>query len=217
MGDYGLARRAMNIYKRAAEAVESEDRFEMYEVLVAKTAANFGLPSTRSVYEKAIEVLPDRQTSEMCLRFAAMERKLGEIDRARAIYAHGSPTRASTQRTGPLGTHSRSRLGPKTLSESTCVSSELSRHLSTRALATSLHARLLSPKARPPLLLQLLPRLLMPLRERQRTPWRLWKPTSPTCPSFQPRNASRRCKRSRSVHRLPRRSRRRALQTPKRL
>ena len=26
----------------------------------------------------------------MCLRFAAMERKLGEIDRARAVYAHAS-------------------------------------------------------------------------------------------------------------------------------
>lgn len=37
-----------------------------------------------------MEILPDRQTAEMCLRFAAMERKLGEIDRARAIYAHAS-------------------------------------------------------------------------------------------------------------------------------
>ena len=27
---------------------------------------------------------------EMCLRFADLERKLGEIDRARAVYAHGS-------------------------------------------------------------------------------------------------------------------------------
>ena len=35
-------------------------------------------------------VLPDRQTAEMSLRFAALERKLGEIDRARAIYAHAS-------------------------------------------------------------------------------------------------------------------------------
>ena len=35
-------------------------------------------------------VLPDKQTAEMCLRFAALERKLGEIDRARAIYAHAS-------------------------------------------------------------------------------------------------------------------------------
>ena len=37
-----------------------------------------------------LAVLPDRQTAEMCLRFAALERKLGEIDRARAIYAHAS-------------------------------------------------------------------------------------------------------------------------------
>lgn len=88
--DFGLARRAMNVYNRATEAVESPDRFEMFEVLVAKTTANFGLPATRTVYEKAIEVLPDKQTAEMCLRFAALERKLGEIDRARAIYAHGS-------------------------------------------------------------------------------------------------------------------------------
>jgi len=88
--DFGLARRAMNIYNRATEAVESQHRFEMYEVLVAKTTANFGLPSMRTVYEKAIEVLPDKQTAEMCLRFASLERKLGEIDRARAIYAHGS-------------------------------------------------------------------------------------------------------------------------------
>ncbi len=38
----------------------------------------------------ALLVLPDRQTAEMCLRFAALERKLGEIDRARVIYAHAS-------------------------------------------------------------------------------------------------------------------------------
>ena len=37
-----------------------------------------------------IPVLPDRQTAEICLRFATLERKLGEIDRARAIYAHAS-------------------------------------------------------------------------------------------------------------------------------
>jgi hypothetical protein len=37
-----------------------------------------------------IPVLPDRQTAEICLCFATLERKLGEIDRARAIYAHAS-------------------------------------------------------------------------------------------------------------------------------
>lgn len=62
----------------------------MFTIYIAKAAANFGLPATRPIYSRAIEALPDKQTAEMCLRFAALERKLGEIDRARAIYAHAS-------------------------------------------------------------------------------------------------------------------------------
>ena len=62
----------------------------MFSIYIAKATANYGLPATRPIYERALEVLPDRQTAEMCLRFAALERKLGEIDRARSIYAHAS-------------------------------------------------------------------------------------------------------------------------------
>lgn len=62
----------------------------MFTYYIAKATANFGLPATRPIYERAIESLPDKQTAEMCLRFAALERKLGEIDRARAIFAHAS-------------------------------------------------------------------------------------------------------------------------------
>lgn len=62
----------------------------MFTVYIAKATANYGLPATRPIYERALEVLPDKQTAEMCLRFAALERKLGEIDRARTIYAHAS-------------------------------------------------------------------------------------------------------------------------------
>lgn len=108
--EHGLAKRAMKIYERATEAVPDADKFEvwfhlrtfctihgrlyfnlqMYTIYIAKAAANFGLPATRPIYERAIEVLPDRQTAQMCMRFAQLERKLGEIDRARAIYAHAS-------------------------------------------------------------------------------------------------------------------------------
>ncbi|KAF4604099.1 pre-mRNA-splicing factor syf1 [Pleurotus pulmonarius] len=88
--DYGLAKRSMSILERATQAVSDEDKFEMYSIYIAKATANYGLPATRPIYERALEVLPDRQTAEMCLRFAALERKLGEIDRARAIYAHAS-------------------------------------------------------------------------------------------------------------------------------
>jgi len=87
---HGLARHAMRIYERATRAVSDEDRFEMFEFYLAKSASGFGITSTRPIYEKAIEVLPDKEAKEMCLRFADMERRIGEIDRARAIYAHGS-------------------------------------------------------------------------------------------------------------------------------
>ncbi|KAE8245080.1 hypothetical protein A4X06_0g5835 [Tilletia controversa] len=88
--EHGLAKRAMSIYDRATGMVGDDDRFDMFVFYIAKAAANFGLAATRPIYEKAIEMLPDRQTADMCLRFAALERKLGEIDRARAIYAHAS-------------------------------------------------------------------------------------------------------------------------------
>jgi len=88
--EHGLAKRAMSIYDRATLVVENEDKFEMFTIYIAKAAVNYGLTATRPIYERALEVLPDRQTAKMCLRFAALERKLGEIDRARAIYAHAS-------------------------------------------------------------------------------------------------------------------------------
>jgi hypothetical protein len=88
--EHGLAKRAMGIYDRAATTVQASDKFDMFSIYIAKATANFGLPATRPIYERAIESLPDKQTAEMCRRFARMERKLGEIDRARAILAHAS-------------------------------------------------------------------------------------------------------------------------------
>ncbi|TXT13298.1 hypothetical protein VHUM_00665 [Vanrija humicola] len=88
--EHGLAKRAMGIYDRATQTVQDSDKFEMYTIYIAKATANFGLPATRPIYERALEQLPDKETATICRRFAQMERKLGEIDRARAIYAHAS-------------------------------------------------------------------------------------------------------------------------------
>jgi len=86
----GLARHAMRIYERATRAVGDDDRMEMFNYYITKSASNFGLTSTRSIYERAIAALPDKEAKDMCLKFAEMERRLGEIDRARAIYGHAS-------------------------------------------------------------------------------------------------------------------------------
>lgn len=64
--------------------------FDMFNIYIKKAAEIYGLPRTRQIYEKAIECLPEDKSREMCTRFSEMETKLGEIDRARAIYAHCS-------------------------------------------------------------------------------------------------------------------------------
>lgn len=86
----GLARHAMRIYERATRAVSDTDRPGMFNFYITKSASNFGLTSTRPIYERAIAALPDRDAKDMCLKFADMERRLGEIDRARAIFGHAS-------------------------------------------------------------------------------------------------------------------------------
>ena len=62
----------------------------MFNFYIAKASANFGVTYTREIYERAFEVLPDKEAKDMCLKYAELERKLGEIDRARALYAHAS-------------------------------------------------------------------------------------------------------------------------------
>lgn len=88
--EHGLMRKAMDIYRRATHAVAANERYDMYLYYIAKAAANYGLVATRPIYEEAIEQLPDKQTADMCVRFAALERKLGEFERARAVFAYAS-------------------------------------------------------------------------------------------------------------------------------
>jgi pre-mRNA-splicing factor SYF1 len=88
--DYGLARRAMQIYSRACEAAPPADRYELYIVYLARCAYRFGVARTREIYETSIKNLPDHHVKNMCLKYAKLEIKLGEIDRARGIYSYGA-------------------------------------------------------------------------------------------------------------------------------
>ncbi|KAH7430038.1 hypothetical protein KP509_09G080100 [Ceratopteris richardii] len=89
--EFGLAARAMAVYDRAAKAVPDNEKMAIYEIYIARAAAFFGIPKTRSIYEQAIESgLPDKDVKTMCMKYAELERNLGEIDRARAVYVHAS-------------------------------------------------------------------------------------------------------------------------------
>ena len=83
--DHGLVKHAMSIYNRAVEEVLPKNKFEIFNIYIKKAAELFGVTYTRQIYERAIEVLSDNEAIEMCLRFADLEKKLGEIDRARAL------------------------------------------------------------------------------------------------------------------------------------
>ncbi|ERE75486.1 pre-mRNA-splicing factor SYF1-like protein [Cricetulus griseus] len=92
--EWGLARHAMAVYDRATRAVEPAQQYDMFNIYIKRAAEIYGVTHTRGIYQKAIEVpatsdlvLSDEHAREMCLRFADMECKLGEIDRARAIYS----------------------------------------------------------------------------------------------------------------------------------
>lgn len=88
--EHGLARHALSIYNRATKAVEEKDMYEMYMILLRKTAELFGQTRTREIYDQAIENLPQEKIKDCCMRYSKMETMLGEVDRARAIYTHAS-------------------------------------------------------------------------------------------------------------------------------
>jgi pre-mRNA-splicing factor SYF1 len=101
---HGLAKNVMSILDKAVKAVASADKMGVYEHYLKKASAFFGVAKTRSIYQNAIEEEPphglaDEDAKRMCLRYANLEKKLGEIDRARAILRHGAQL-ANPQRDG---------------------------------------------------------------------------------------------------------------------
>ncbi|BBN08894.1 pre-mRNA-splicing factor SYF1 [Marchantia polymorpha subsp. ruderalis] len=88
---HGLDRHAMAVYERATKAVADNEKMSVYEIYIARAAELFGVPKTRKIYEMAIQSgLPDKDVKVMCMKYAELERNLGEIDRARAIYVHAA-------------------------------------------------------------------------------------------------------------------------------
>jgi pre-mRNA-splicing factor SYF1 len=92
--NFGLLNHAMLIYDRACrELSEPKDRFECLNLHLAKASEFYGASRTRQLFERSFELLQGSSPTDlihMALRFAKMERKLGEVDRARAIYQHAS-------------------------------------------------------------------------------------------------------------------------------
>ncbi|XP_058223295.1 uncharacterized protein LOC131333012 [Rhododendron vialii] len=89
--DYGLAKQAMKVYDRSTKAVPPHEKLSMYEIYIARATEIFGVPRTREIYRQAIESgLPDKDVKTMCMKYAELEKSLGEIDRARGVFIYVS-------------------------------------------------------------------------------------------------------------------------------
>ena len=88
--DHGLSRRAMDVYQRACDTVPAADRYALYVIYIARVTQRFGLTRAREVYEEAMQKLHQRHVLPLCLAYAKLEVRLGEVDRARALYTYVS-------------------------------------------------------------------------------------------------------------------------------
>jgi pre-mRNA-splicing factor SYF1 len=85
--NFGLTSYAMDVYDRATRDIR-EDTIEVWNLYIAKATQYFGIVRTRQVYEKAIKLLKGKELILLGLRFAKLERKLNDVERARAVYSH---------------------------------------------------------------------------------------------------------------------------------
>ncbi|GMN49742.1 hypothetical protein TIFTF001_018896 [Ficus carica] len=89
--DYGLAKRAMTVYNRVTKAVPDNEKLSVYEIYIARAALMFGVAGRREIYHQAIEYgLADKDLKTICLKYAELEKGLGEIERARALHVFAS-------------------------------------------------------------------------------------------------------------------------------
>ena len=84
--NFGLLGKAMDVYDRATkDCNENQDIWNLY---IAKATHFYGIVRARTVYEKALKSLSGKELVSLGLRFAKLERKLNESERARAVYSH---------------------------------------------------------------------------------------------------------------------------------
>ncbi|CAN6603114.1 pre-mRNA-splicing factor Syf1p [Trichomonascus vanleenenianus] len=86
----GLFNNAVRIYERAVQNIDRKDRLELFRHYISRIAENRGLPATRELFQKALDQLADQDANTIAIDFINMEEKLGEIDRARALFKFAS-------------------------------------------------------------------------------------------------------------------------------
>jgi len=70
------------------DSVEMKQKPQAFNLYIAKVTKYLGVTRTRPIYKKAIETLKAYDFLKFGIRFANLEKKLGEIDRARQLFGY---------------------------------------------------------------------------------------------------------------------------------
>lgn len=71
-------------------AVKPAEKYDCYSIYIAKVAALLGITKTRAIFEAALQKLAEDEIIKMAMKYAELEKNLGEIDRSRAVYIYAS-------------------------------------------------------------------------------------------------------------------------------
>lgn len=83
----GGTRQTLSILSRATQAARRDDCASLFRFRIVRTTTLCGATAARIVYEEALRALTDMEdVAEFASRYAALEMRLGEVDRARAIF-----------------------------------------------------------------------------------------------------------------------------------
>lgn len=88
---YGLLNHVVQVYQRALHSVKPSEKAQVFYMLLAKTLEYFGISQMRIIFEESFRTFTEEeQVTGFGVMFADIERKLGEIDRSRAIHHYTS-------------------------------------------------------------------------------------------------------------------------------
>lgn len=86
--NYGLLNHSIEILDRMVDVLEAKEKPQAFNLYISKVTKYLGVTRTRPIYKKALENMKGMEFMKFGLRFALLEKKLGEIDRSRQVFGY---------------------------------------------------------------------------------------------------------------------------------
>ena len=86
--EHGLYSHAIEIYDRMINNVPEGERYQAFNIYIAKVSKLLGITKTRAIFDAALQKLDEKEVMQIGRKYADIEVKMGEVERARAVYTY---------------------------------------------------------------------------------------------------------------------------------